>query len=273
MKSNQSLVFLAVLSSLLVANGWLHASEIDDRIESTARNSYVFKTMLKDDSIITVSKDANVILMGTISDENQKILAGKYMESLNGVLSVDNQLHAKGESPAEYSDAWLADRIKFTLMIHRQVSKTKITMSVNGGVVCLRGEVLSQAQKEFTGEYAKNVDGVKNVNNKLSIATSVSDGDKAMNEQIDDASTSAMVKTALWINHSPNALKAGLETMDGNVAITGTANNQAEKNLITLLVTGIYGVKTVINSMVTETVASEHAFHLSPPQNLRIVSK
>ena len=92
------------------------------------------------------------------------------MESLPGVKSVDNQLKVKGEGPAEHSDAWLGMKVKTTLLFHRNVRATKTDVNVSDGVVTLSGEASSQAQKELTTEYAKDVEGVKEVKNEMTIA-------------------------------------------------------------------------------------------------------
>jgi osmotically-inducible protein OsmY len=99
MKSTYSFALLAATSALLVTSASLRASETDDRIESAAKNSYVFKTYLKDDSIKTVSKSGAVTLTGTVAEASHKSLAENTVESLPGVKSVDNRLKVKGESP------------------------------------------------------------------------------------------------------------------------------------------------------------------------------
>ena len=72
---------------------------MDDRIESSAKKSYVFKTYLKGDDIKIQSKDGAVILTGT-SQESHKSLAQETVAGLPGVKSVDNRLEVKGEPPA-----------------------------------------------------------------------------------------------------------------------------------------------------------------------------
>ena len=109
MKSTYSLALLVATGTLLVTSQSLRASVMDDRIESSAKKSYVFKTYLKGDSIKTESKNGAVILTGTVAEANHKSLAQDTVEGLPGVKSVDNQLKIKGESPAEHSDGWLSD--------------------------------------------------------------------------------------------------------------------------------------------------------------------
>ena len=99
MKRIYSLALLAATGSLLVASTSLQASETDDRIESSAKKSYVFKTYLKDDSIRIKSRDGYVILTGTVTDASQKSLAENTVGSLPGVVCVDNRLKNQNRSP------------------------------------------------------------------------------------------------------------------------------------------------------------------------------
>ena len=65
---------MAAAFALLVISVPVHASKTDDRIESSAKKSYVFKTYLKNDDIKIQSKDGAVTLTGTVSEESHKII-------------------------------------------------------------------------------------------------------------------------------------------------------------------------------------------------------
>ena len=249
MKSTYALALLATTGALLVTSASVRASETDDRIESSAKKSYVFKTQLKDDSIKTESKNGAVTLTGTVAESSHKSLAENTVESLPGVKSVDNQLKVTGESPAEHSDGWLSTKVKTALLFHRHVSASGTDVYVKDGVVSLRGEASSQAQKELTTEYAKDVEGVKEVNNEMTIAKTPAKPTETMGEKIDDASITAQVKSSLMSHRSTSAVKTKVETTDGVVTLSGIAKNAAEKSLVTKLVTDIDGVTSVINNM------------------------
>jgi hyperosmotically inducible periplasmic protein len=247
-KSSAALVLLAAVSALLVTGAPLRASETDDRIESSAKKSYVFKTYLKDDAIKTESKDGAVTLTGTVAESSHRSLAENTVESLPGVKSVDNQLTVKGAIPAEHSDGWVSTKVKTTLLFHRNVSSSGTDVYVKDGVVSLRGEATSEAQKELTAEYAKDVEGVKDVKNELTIAKTAKPVETT-GEKIDDASITAQVKSSLLSHRSTSALKTKVETTDGAVTVSGIAKNAAEKSLVTKLVNDINGVTSVINNM------------------------
>lgn len=269
-KSPRSFALLAAAVTLLITSPPLHASDTDDRIESSARKSHVFKTHLKNDSITAKSVDGVVTLTGTVADSSHKSLAEDTVESLPGVKRVDNQLKIKGENHAVHSDGWIGTKVKTTLLFHRNVSASKTDVYVKDGIVSLRGEASSLAQKELTTEYAMDVEGVKEVKNEMTVAKTPARPDETIGEKIDDASITAQVKAALVSHRSTSAIKTKVETTDGVVTLSGKARNAAEKTLVTKLVTDVNGVKSVINNMTVEAVASKASAQIAPVQNLRI---
>ena len=67
--------FAAVAAAMFVSSTPLRASETDDRIESSFKKTYVYKTYLKDDAVKTEAKDGVVTLTGTVAEESPKALA------------------------------------------------------------------------------------------------------------------------------------------------------------------------------------------------------
>ena len=273
MKCSRSLALLVATSTLFAASAALYASDTDERIESSAKTSYVFKTYLKDDSIKTESKDGVVTLTGTVSESSHKSLAENTVESLPGVKSVKNQLKIKGASPAEHSDGWIGVKVKSALLFHRNVRATKTDVNVTDGVVILSGEATSLAQKELTTEYAQDVEGVKEVKNQMTIAKNPGKPAESMSEKMDDASITAQVKSSLMSHRSTSALKTKVQTMDGVVTVTGIAKNAAEKSLVTKLVNDINGVTSVVNNMTLEAAVTKTSSLPRPPSGLRVVSQ
>ena len=246
------LVLMVAVVALLVTSVPLRASEIDDRIESSARNSYIFATYLIGDDIKIQSMDGVVTLTGTVSKESHKSMAQETMASLPGVKSVDNRLGVKGGPPSANSDAWLSEKVKATLLFHRSVSASKTEVYVNEGIVTLRGEVASEAQKELTTEYAKDVEGVKEVKNEMTVSKTSEMTMARVGGKIDDASITAQVKITLLFHRSTSALSTKVETNDGVVTMYGKASNAAERDLVNKLVNDINGVKSVNNRMTIE---------------------
>jgi osmotically-inducible protein OsmY len=96
MKSSMYLLALTVaMAALVLVNVNLFASMIDDRIEASAKQSYVFRAYLIGDDVKDQSKDGAVSLTGTVAEESHKTLARQTVANLPGVKSVDNKLEVK----------------------------------------------------------------------------------------------------------------------------------------------------------------------------------
>jgi osmotically-inducible protein OsmY len=254
MNSNYLKVFVAFTATVLLSSASAFASQTDERIESSAKESYVYKTYLKDDAIKTEAKDGVVTLTGTVAQESHKSLAKETVANLPGVKSVDNQLVSKGEQPAENSDGWLSMQVKSSLLYNRYVSGIKTQVFVTDGIVTLKGEADNQAQKDLAGEYAKDIKGVKNVNNEMTLAKVSNEAPKTIGEKIDDASITAQVKMAFLSHHSTSAFKTGIETANGVVTLSGNAASAAGKDMATKVAGDVNGVINVVNNMtVTNT--------------------
>lgn len=231
----------------------------DADIEKAAKDSYIFKTYLKDgDNIQVQSKDGAVTLSGAVTKEGHIALAEETLRSINGVKSVDNKLEYKGENAAELSDTWLTTKVKTALLFRTSVNGFKTEVNTANGIVTLTGEATSQAQKDLTGEYAKDIEGVKSVRNEMTVqkaeksaqaTTGKADTIRTAGDKIDDASITAMVKTSLLYHRSTSGLKTTVSTRNGVVTLEGQAKNPAEKELATRYVKDVHGVLGVDNKM------------------------
>jgi hyperosmotically inducible periplasmic protein len=278
-------VSMVVAVALVVVSARALASETDDRIQSSAENSYVFKTYLKGDAIKIESKDGVVALTGTVAEQPHKALAQETVASLPGVKSVDNRLEIKGTPATESADALVSARVKTALMMHRNLSAIKPDVQVKDGIVTLRGEATSPAQIDLTTEYIEDVEGVREVKNDMTVSKAAGKpAEKTMKEKvgetasamgkkvsktagdvgetmgnvggaIDDASITALVKVTLLYHRSTSALNTKVETNGGVVTLGGKARNASEKDVATKFVSDVYGVKTVVNNMTIEEAA------------------
>lgn len=247
--------FAAIIMALIVlfmTGMTVYASGMDDRIESAARNSHVFKTYLSADDIKIKSVDGVVTLNGTVSEEFHKSLARDTVLGLPGVKSVDNNLQVKSFPIAANPDERLAAKVKAKLLSHRSVLSGKTDVSVKDSIVTLTGEADNQAQKELTTVYAKDVEGVKDVNNEMTVSKISNKTVNRVLGKIDDASITAQAKMSLLLHRSTSIRNTRVITNNGVVTLEGVAENAAEKELVTKLVRDIDGVKSVTNRMTIE---------------------
>ena len=258
MKVTYPMALVLATAAILSSNLAVRASETDDRIESSFTKSFVYKTYLKDEKIKIESKNGAVTLSGEVWNNSHKPMAQDTAEALPGVKSVDNRIELKGDQAAENTDKWLCAKVKTALVFHRNVNAHKTEVTVKDGTVTLKGEAGNQAQKDLTAEFAKDVAGVKEVNNEMTIAKTDTKADETVGEKIDDASITAQVKGTLLSHRSTSAVSTKVTTADGIVTVSGIAKNTAEKDLVTKIVTDINGVKSVVNNMTIEVAVTQN---------------
>jgi osmotically-inducible protein OsmY len=220
-------------------------TETDQKIEDAAKDSYNYRTVL-DEKVDVKSENGNVTLTGVVQDPAQREIAEDTVINLPGVLSVDNQVTVVPQAPKD-SDGWIAFKIHSSLLVRANVSATATTVAVVNGAVTLTGTATSAAQKELTGVYVREIQGVKSVKNDLIVLDSTPR--ETVKDSMDDASITGQLKFELVSHSATSALKTKVETVEGVVTITGEAANAAEKGLVTELAEGIRGVKSVDNRM------------------------
>jgi hyperosmotically inducible periplasmic protein len=227
----------------------LASTAADHKIEDAAKASYNYRTVLED-HVKVKSRDGVVTLTGTVQDSDDKDLAADTVENLPGVVSVNNEIKVAPMYP-EHSDAWMAFKIRSRLLVKGNVSATSTKVMVTDGNVVLSGTADNAAQKDLTAAYAKDIDGVKTVQNDI-VVKDTPPG-TTVGEKIDDASITSQVKYALLSHKSTSAIKTKVTTNDGVVSVTGEAASDAEKSLVTKLATDVRGVSSVSNNMTVKS--------------------
>jgi osmotically-inducible protein OsmY len=235
MKAMYPLALVMATAVLLGSSVALRASETDDRIETSFKDSINYKIFLNNEHIQISSKDGAVTLSGAVCDDAHKSMAQGTAEALPGVKSVDNRI-----------------------MVSLNVNADKTDVSVKGCIRRVPFITTSQPQKEQTTEFAKDGDGVKGVENEMSAAQALEKPSETAGESINDASITAQVKKSLSSHRSTSALDTKVTTINGIVSIGGKASNDTQKDLVTKLVTDVNGVKSVVNHMIIEESISKN---------------
>ena len=229
----------------------LQATETDGRIIAAAKGSHNFKTYLLDDKINIVSKNGCVTLTGKVQDEFHRALAEETLAGLPAVKSVNNQLNIVEAPGGLDPDAALRVKVQAALLFHRRLSAVQTKVSVDKGVVTLRGVAASEEQKALAGSHVLGLDGVTAVVNDMTV------GDphpkrRAIRRKIDDASLTAQVKLALLFTRATRGAHTKVITENGIVELSGTAKSRAEKDQATRVAQTVDGIKAVHNRMSVE---------------------
>ena len=241
---------LALLTSIALPVAVFASSSDDRKIEDAAKASYNYHTVLEN-HVHVKAHNGVVTLTGTVEDKDNKALAVDTVENLPGVVSVKDEIKVESKYP-EKSDGWMALKIRSLLLVKGNVSATNTDVTVKDGNVTLGGTAATPAQKELTEVYAKDIEGVKSVKNDI-VVKEVPVKESTVGEKIDDASITSQVKFALLSHKSTSALKTKVTTKDGVVRVTGDADSDAEKSLVTKLASDVRGTKSVTNDMTVKS--------------------
>lgn len=170
-KAMYPVMCVTAVAAMFTIGAPLCASETDDRIESSFKKTYVYRTYLKDDAVAAEAKDGVVTLTGTVADESHRALAQDTAAGLPGVTSVDNQLTTAAEAAAESADTWIGRKLKLALLFHRNVSYSAIKTGVTtrDGKVALTGIAKNAAEKALVTKLVTDIKGVTSVDNQMTI--------------------------------------------------------------------------------------------------------
>jgi osmotically-inducible protein OsmY len=164
---------------------------------------------------------------------------------------------ADSAQPAK--DSFITGKLEATYLFNRHLSAFTIHPETTNGVVHLTGTVDSDIDRDLAGEIAKGVDGVTSVKNDLVVkAGSSQAGSKSGNsgetfgQYVDDATTTAMVKTKLLADPNVKGLKIGVETTGDVVTLTGKVGSAEQKQLAEKLTRNTGDVKKVRNELVID---------------------
>ncbi len=163
---------------------------------------------------------------------------------------------AETANQTEYSDTWLQSKLVTTYILNRHLSIFDIDTDVKDQVVTLVGEVDSSIDKDLAGEIAKSIKGVKGVQNNLTVATKKGtrtvvnkndDVERSFGQQIDDMTTTAVVKTKLLAEDNVSGLNINVDTLNGRVTLNGEVTSSIEKDLAEKLAENTDNVRAVKN--------------------------
>jgi len=164
---------------------------------------------------------------------------------------------ADSSQPAK--DSFITGKLEATYLFNRHLSGSSIKAETMNGAVHLTGTVDSDIDRDLAGQIAKGAEGVTSVKNDLVVksgssqASSKSGGaGESFGQYVDDATTTAMVKTKLLADPNVKGLKISVETTGDVVTLTGKVGSAEQKQLAEKLVKNTSDVKSVKNQLVID---------------------
>ncbi len=166
---------------------------------------------------------------------------------------------ADSSQPAK--DSFITGKLEATYLLNRHLSVFTIHPETTNGVVHLTGTVDSNIDRDLAGELAKGIDGVTSVKNDLVVkAGSSQSGNKSKStgssrtfgQFVDDATTTAMVKSKLLADPNIKGLKIDVDTRGDVVTLSGKVGSAEQKQLAEKLAQNAGDVKSVKNQLVID---------------------
>jgi len=152
---------------------------------------------------------------------------------------------AKTTVGTDVDDSAITTKVKSALLADEIVKGLDIKVETHKGEVQLSGFVDNQTQIDRAISVTRGVEGVKNVDNKMTLKTA----ETTVGEKIDDGIVTTKVKAALLAESGVNSTDIAVVTRDGEVQLSGFVDDQAQIDRATQVVKGVEGVKNVINEL------------------------
>jgi hyperosmotically inducible protein len=174
-----------------------------------------------------------------------------------GCGKTEDKARAPGEAPTAAApeakttvgttidDSTITTKVKSALLADPDVKGLDIKVETNKGEVQLSGFVDSQVQIDRAISIARGVEGVKNVQNKMTLKTT----ETTVGEKIDDGIITTKVKGALVAESGIDSGDITVVTRDGEVQLSGFVKDQSQIERATQVARTVEGVKNVINEL------------------------
>ncbi|KKO47148.1 transporter [Arsukibacterium ikkense] len=149
-------------------------------------------------------------------------------------------------------DAWIDGKAETTLLLNGNLNSFKINTDVKDGKVTLTGKVSSDVDKALAGELIENLEGVKSVDNKLTVVPNERKGGKNHDKNssgLTDAKVATVVKTRLLFESEVSGTAINVDVENGVVMLKGEVASDSEKDLAGAIAKKTKDVKRVDNQL------------------------
>lgn len=231
------------------------------RTEGATSTALALNRELANEKIEVKVAGARVVLNGVVASDQNKALAAALAKAVSGSDGVDNNLvvdpslaerpPVKSAQQIALDDLTLASAIRSRLAWSVATADAPIEVSVDGGVVTLKGQAITPQAKEWAGTLATSTDGAIVVNNLISLRaadTRTSEAEaqaRLPDEAVSDAWIASKVARSFQYERSLDALRLEVKARDGIVTLSGEVDSQPQKTHALAIASQIRGVRGV----------------------------
>lgn len=173
---------------------------------------------------------------------------------------------AYADFTGDAKDAWITGKLEAVYALNTHLDAFAIKTETTKGAVHLTGTVENEIDRDLAGELAKGIEGVVSVDNDLvaktgtraapHVAATTKSSDKngeatrPFGVWVDDATTTAMVKSKLLADSHIKGTKIDVDTRGDVVTLSGTVGSKEQKELAEQIAKNTGDVKQVKNQLV-----------------------
>ncbi len=142
-------------------------------------------------------------------------------------------------------DAWIDGKAETILLMNTNLNSFDINTDVKDGVVILTGKVESDIERELAQELVENLDGVRDVDNELTVLNK----DDSFGTAMLDAKVATVIETRYLLDSEVSAMDIDIEAENGVVKLSGMVSTDAEHDLAIAIAENTDDVKRVIDEL------------------------
>ena len=231
--------FILILISFVMfgAINSLSAKTSSNKIKSEIEA--VLSSYYPDEFDINVNPAGNVTIRGTVNTLYDKLNIYDLISRVKGVTGIDDFLEINTPVlPDDVIKANIEESIKNNSVI---LEPDNIKVHVSEGLVILTGTVSYQKEKQMAESIAAWDDGVKGIDNQIHVLP--------VKIEKSDKNILSVLNEILKDDFPLMANKVNIQVKNGNVTVTGMANNLWEKNNLPKVFYKVLGVKSVVENL------------------------
>jgi len=150
------------------------------------------------------------------------------------------------------SDEWKEISVANRISMNDVLDSYEIESEVKNNVATLSGQVSSSVERELATEVAKNVEGITDVVNNITVDDAViyKKRSSSFSQKVTDATTTARVKSRLLWSSGVPGMSVEVSTLNNEVTLGGQVPLASQKELAAKLAGNTSGVMYVKNNIV-----------------------
>ncbi|CAM2005959.1 BON domain-containing protein [Acanthopleuribacter pedis] len=155
-------------------------------------------------------------------------------------------------------DTLIASKLWAGYALSESLNPLTIDIDVSDGTVSLHGEVDNRAEKNLAGSIAEGTEGVRDVENYLTITNKPDTGRSKQKdttmvaeavEFVNDTAIGVAVSSRLIANKHVSGFKIDVEVEDGHVSLAGKVSDKQELKIAKSIARNTKGVQTVTSHL------------------------